>query len=122
DVLIDRVARRLNHEHVGPADVLVDLKRDLRIGKPPQPRLSGGHAEKRRDLARQLGMRAARKHLQLSEPGCHERVTHQLQPSRVGWGGRIRTFEYGIQSPAPYRLATPQHSRPSHVARHRSWG
>ena len=27
---------------------------------------------------------------------------------RVGWGGRIRTFEYGIQSPAPYRLATPQ--------------
>src|SRR5436190_3853439 len=24
-----------------------------------------------------------------------------------GWGGRIRTFEYGIQSPAPYRLATP---------------
>lgn len=28
-----------------------------------------------------------------------------LTPS--GWGGRIRTFEYGIQSPAPYRLATP---------------
>src|SRR5262245_18153468 len=27
--------------------------------------------------------------------------------SRDGWGGRIRTFEYGIQSPAPYRLATP---------------
>src|SRR5713101_3161721 len=26
----------------------------------------------------------------------------------VGWGGRIRTFEYGVQSPAPYRLATPQ--------------
>src|SRR5258705_1546080 len=25
----------------------------------------------------------------------------------AGWGGRIRTFEYGIQSPAPYRLATP---------------
>ena len=25
-----------------------------------------------------------------------------------GWGGRIRTSEYGIQSPAPYRLATPQ--------------
>ena len=28
-----------------------------------------------------------------------------------GWGGRIRTFEYGIQSPAPYRLATPQYTR-----------
>src|SRR4051794_33727087 len=30
-------------------------------------------------------------------------------PARAsGWGGRIRTSEYGIQSPAPYRLATPQ--------------
>src|SRR5215510_2876240 len=28
---------------------------------------------------------------------------------KLGWGGRIRTFEYGIQSPAPYRLATPHH-------------
>jgi hypothetical protein len=27
--------------------------------------------------------------------------------AKAGWGGRIRTFEYGIQSPAPYRLATP---------------
>src|SRR5207237_7969356 len=33
---------------------------------------------------------------------------------RVGWGGRIRTFEYGIQSPAPYRLATPhRHTKPA---------
>src|SRR4051812_45698155 len=42
-----------------------------------------------------------------------DRVHDTLRPSRpsggflVGWGGRIRTFEYGIQSPAPYRLATP---------------
>src|SRR6185436_947199 len=34
-----------------------------------------------------------------------------------GWGGRIRTFEYGIQSPAPYRLATPQRSRTSALLR-----
>lgn len=26
-----------------------------------------------------------------------------------GWGGRIRTYEYRSQSPAPYRLATPQY-------------
>ena len=25
-----------------------------------------------------------------------------------GWGGRIRTYESRIQSPLPYRLATPQ--------------
>jgi hypothetical protein len=30
-------------------------------------------------------------------------------PCENGWGGRIRTFEYGVQSPAPYRLATPHH-------------
>ena len=55
-------------------------------------------------------MRAAGKYFQLAEPGRHEGLTHHLQPSRVGWGGRIRTFEYGIQSPAPYRLATPHHA------------
>src|SRR4029453_15419916 len=35
------------------------------------------------------------------------------QNRTVGWGGRIRTFEYGIQSPAPYRLATPHCSHGS---------
>ena len=28
-----------------------------------------------------------------------------------GWGGRIRTFECGSQSPVPYHLATPHHAR-----------
>src|SRR6478735_4505155 len=65
---------------IGAPDVLVDLKRDFRIGKPPESGLPGGHAEECGDLARQLLVRAAREHLQLSEPGCHERVTHQLQP------------------------------------------
>src|SRR4030095_393897 len=38
------------------------------------------------------------------------------QRRRAGWGGRIRTSEYGIQSPPPYRLATPHHvtSSPGH--------
>ena len=34
----------------------------------------------------------------------------RIHSRRSGWGGRIRTFEYGIQSPAPYRLATPHHA------------
>jgi hypothetical protein len=29
-----------------------------------------------------------------------------LSPS-YSWGGRIRTFEWRIQSPLPYHLATP---------------
>ena len=28
--------------------------------------------------------------------------------SRIGWGARIRTWEWRIQSPLPYHLATPQ--------------
>ncbi len=32
------------------------------------------------------------------------------QPS-INWGGRIRTFEWRIQSPLPYHLATPHHGR-----------
>src|SRR5436305_2830570 len=109
DVLVDRRARRLDDEPVGAANVLVDLERDFRIGEPAQPRLTDLDAKERRDLPRELWMRAAREHLQLSEPGRHERFTNYYlqQPSHSGWGGRIRTFEYGIQSPAPYRLATP---------------
>ncbi len=114
DVLIDRCgpvrAGRLHHEDVGPPDVLVDLERDFRVGKPLEPSLPERYAEERRDLARQLRMRTAGKQSsarQIRRP-CGDHSSHR-QPRRSGWGGRIRTFEYGIQSPAPYRLATPQH-------------
>ena len=62
-------------------------------------------------------MRAAGEHFQLAETRSPSNgpltADRSRQPSRrrVGWGGRIRTFEYGIQSPAPYRLATPQETR-----------
>src|SRR5688500_757866 len=44
--------------------------------------------------------------------------------SITGWGGRIRTFEYRLQRPAPYRLATPQHpgARGPHTAHSAGWG
>ncbi len=112
-VLIDRPGRRragrLHDEDIRAADVLVDLKRDFGVRKTPEPGLSDRDAQKRRDLLRQLAVRAAREHFQLAETGRHQRFTSHRQPFRreVGWGGRIRTFEYGIQSPAPYRLATP---------------
>lgn len=28
----------------------------------------------------------------------------------VGWGARIRTWEWRYQKPLPYHLATPQHA------------
>jgi hypothetical protein len=36
--------------------------------------------------------------------------------AKAGWGGRIRTFEYGIQSPAPYQLGhAPEDFTPDRV-------
>src|SRR5437762_4752802 len=82
-VLIDGCGGWLHDEDVGAADVLVDLERDLGVGKPPQPRLAHLHAEKRRNVAGESGMGAARKHLQFAEPDRHEGITHVTwQPYR----------------------------------------
>src|SRR3990170_1827918 len=35
---------------------------------------------------------------------------------QYGWGGRIRTPEYGIQSPAPYQLGDAPISFPNHAS------
>src|SRR6185436_4241069 len=79
----------LHDEHVGAADVLVDLKRHFGVGKPPQPRLPDLDTEKSRDLARQLGMRAPGEHLQLAETRCHEGVTHHSRTAHLRiWLGR----------------------------------
>src|SRR6516225_3133905 len=100
---IDVRAGRLHDEHVGPADVLVDLERDLRVRKPLQLRASHGNLQKVRDLFSERLVRAPRKDLELSaghgRRQCSSR-NHRC-PSKKGWGGRIRTSEYGIQSPAP---------------------
>ena len=40
---------------------------------------------------------------------CLADARWRSQRANAGWGGRIRTFEYGIQRPAPYHLATPHH-------------
>jgi len=58
-VLVDRVRRRLDDEYVGAANVLVDLKRDLAVGKPAQTRLPQRDPEAIGDLLGQLLMGAA---------------------------------------------------------------
>ena len=50
EVLVDRRRRRLHDEHVGAADVLVDLERDLAVGEPAQPGLPERNAQKVGDL------------------------------------------------------------------------
>jgi hypothetical protein len=67
-VLVDRCAGRLNDEDVRAADVLVDLKRDFRVGKAMQTGDAQGDAEVFGNLLRQRWVRASRKQFQL--PGC----------------------------------------------------
>ena len=45
-------------------------------------------AEKPRDLAGELRMRAARKHFQFAEAGRHERITHVERCLPASWLGR----------------------------------
>jgi hypothetical protein len=56
-VLVNGRARRLDDEHVGAADVLVDLERDFGVGKSMQAGRSEGNAEVLGYLLRQCGMR-----------------------------------------------------------------
>src|SRR6185503_2383472 len=73
--------RRLHDEDVGAPDVLVDLERHFRVGKPAEARLANRNPEKRGDVAREPRVRTSGEHLQFAEPGCHERITHHhLQP------------------------------------------
>ena len=121
-VLVHRRAGRLHDEHVGATDVLVDLKRHLGVPRsaatPPGPSALQGrrrslppapHGRCPRtasDLRCESARVLARKRSPNATPG--RAAASALVASRAGgWGGRIRTFEYGIQSPAPYRLATP---------------
>ena len=108
-VRIDRRAGRLDDEDVGAADVLVDLKRDFGVGKPAQAGLSEFHPEELGNLSRKLRMSAAREDFQFSETCRSHKCRAAAVLPKTGWGGRIRTFEYRLQRPAPYRLATPQH-------------
>lgn len=39
--------------------------------------------------------------------------TQNSKLRRIGWGGRIRTYECRFQRPVPYHLATPQYQNPS---------
>ena len=85
-------------------------------GKSAQPRLPHRHAQELRDLPGEPRMGAAGEHLEIPEARLwHRQSAHAARHRsrgrafRCGWGGRIRTFEYGFQRPAPYRLATPQY-------------
>src|SRR5690554_2460213 len=45
-----------------------------------------------------------------SRPAGHRMAEARCADCKPGWGGRIRTCEWRIQSPLPYPLATPQRS------------
>src|SRR5690606_27678326 len=75
-----------------------------------------GRRENRQSHARERDARSPKRPSALRSP-CPRPLAAPPRPpaarpgepaSPTGWGGRIRTFEYGFQRPAPYRLATPQ--------------
>ena len=111
-VVVHRRAGRLDDEDVRAPDVLVDLDEDLAVREPRRP------PPGRAGIPRQAAISSAS--ARCAFPGRASARTAWLLPllhqarcagplRRLdGWGGRIRTSEYGIQSPAPYRLATPQ--------------
>ena len=58
-----------------------------------------------------MAKRVARRRAGQVEKGNVHRGQLKGLPSRdrIGWGGWNRTSEFRSQSPAPYRLATPQY-------------
>src|SRR5262249_33954826 len=87
----------------GAAHVVLDLEPDLAVAEAREVGTPQRHAQEASDRLRQRGVRRSTEDPQLA---THlPRLTQH--PPRFGWGGRIRTFEYGVQSRAPYRLATP---------------
>ncbi len=83
DVLVDGRAGRLHDEHVGAADVLLDLEGDFGVGEPAKFRLPHLDPEHVGDAAGQFRMCAARENL-------HVRA-RQSAPTRTlhdGWLGR----------------------------------
>ena len=102
-------------------------------GKRRRRALSERHAQKLADVLCEIRVRTPREHFQIAvtvgrinrsikaERGGTLRfvtIDFQARVTHLGWGGRIRTFEYGFQRPAPYRLATPQYpARPPRASR-----
>jgi hypothetical protein len=73
-VLVDLRTGRLHDEHVGPADVLVDLERDLRVGKPLQPRMADLDLQELGNLLSQRAVGASREDLELLAAGRRQRA------------------------------------------------
>ena len=81
-VLVHRIRRRLDDEDVRAANVLVDLKRDLAVREPSQPRLSERDPEAVGDLLRQLRVGAAGKHFQVAESRRQKAITAERSSHR----------------------------------------
>src|SRR5205823_13269979 len=75
----------LDDEHIGAADVLVDLKRHFGVGKSAKPALPQRNSQMLRDLAGQLRVSAPREQFQFSVP-CNS-VHFQVCEKLAGAGG-----------------------------------
>src|SRR5205814_1530013 len=88
EVFVHRGRRRLHDEDVGPADVLVDLKRHLAVGEAAKPRLPDRNPEEVGNLLRQLRVGAPRKYLEVTKSRRHQPFTAQWSLHGSSWLGR----------------------------------
>ena len=138
-VVVHRRARGLDHEDVLAADVLVDLDVNLSVGEARDIGVAQRHLERLGDLLGERTVRVPREELQLishrsplralrapcpvplPRPSClvpsknHPRSTCDSMLILSGWGGRTRTSEYGIQSPAPCQLGHAPMNHPTYL-------
>ncbi len=89
-VLVHRRRRRLHDEDIGATDVLVDLKRDLRVREAMQPRRSERQRQMLGDLPRERRMRGPGEDLQLTVTHNDRRIKNRSRPAGANavWLGR----------------------------------
>lgn len=104
---------RINHWFLRPARLPVPPH--SHIGVPEQIRTAGLTLRRRllhpSELqGRILSQLAAEVGFEPTVARSRDECLTSLATPQFGWGGRIRTHAWRIQSPPPYRLATPQNT------------
>jgi hypothetical protein len=76
-MVVGRIGGRLDHEHVGPADVFKDFDEDFHVGEAPDTGLGRGQFEPGGDFLGQHRVRVAGYELDGAVLGRHRRFSPQ---------------------------------------------
>ena len=120
-IFVGRRADRLDDKTIAAADVLANFDHHFAVGKAANLGFTHLHAEMLGDLARERGVRVPGENFELvldpvghfNSPASRSSSESSLAANhrKLGWAGRIRTFECQVQSLVPYQLG----DRPAHL-------